>query len=158
MICADFESILEPEDNGKQNPEESYTNIYKKHVACSYGYKLVCVDDNFSKPFKSYLDEDAVYNFNNSIIEESKYCIDMMKKRFNKELVMTKEDDEDFKNTTNCWICDNVHVEVDIKVTDRCHNTGKYRASAHRDCNIKIELNPKIPILFNVLLCKTWAN
>ena len=26
-IYADFESILVPEDNGKQNPEESYTNI-----------------------------------------------------------------------------------------------------------------------------------
>ena len=45
MIYADFESILVPEDNGKQNPEESYTNRYQKHIACSYGYKLVCVDD-----------------------------------------------------------------------------------------------------------------
>ena len=26
MIFADFESILVPEDNGKQNPNESYTN------------------------------------------------------------------------------------------------------------------------------------
>ena len=24
---------------------------------CSYGYKLVCVDDKFSKPFKSYLEK-----------------------------------------------------------------------------------------------------
>ena len=30
MIYADFEYILAPEDNGKQNPEESYTNKYKK--------------------------------------------------------------------------------------------------------------------------------
>ena len=26
----------------------SYMNKYQKHVACSYGYKLVCVDDKFS--------------------------------------------------------------------------------------------------------------
>ena len=39
MIYVDFESILVPEDNGKQNLEESYTNNYQKHVACSYGYK-----------------------------------------------------------------------------------------------------------------------
>ena len=51
MIYADLESILVPEDNGKQNPNESYTNKYQKHVACSYGYKLVCVDDKFSTPF-----------------------------------------------------------------------------------------------------------
>ena len=38
------------------------------------------VDDIFSKPFKSYIGEDAGYNFNNSILEESKYCNDLMKK------------------------------------------------------------------------------
>ena len=37
-IYADFESIFVPEDNKKQNPYESYTNKYQKHVACSYGY------------------------------------------------------------------------------------------------------------------------
>ena len=52
MINADFESILVPEDNGKQNPNESYGNKYQKPVACSCGYKLICVDDKFSKPFK----------------------------------------------------------------------------------------------------------
>ena len=41
MIYADFESVLAPESNGKQNPDESYTNKYQKHVACGYGYKLV---------------------------------------------------------------------------------------------------------------------
>ena len=35
MIYADFESILVPENNGKQNPGESYTSKYQKHVACS---------------------------------------------------------------------------------------------------------------------------
>ena len=75
MIYADFESILVPENNGKQNPNESYTNKYQKHVACSYGYKLVCVDDKFSKPFKSYLDEDVVSNFINSMIKESNIVV-----------------------------------------------------------------------------------
>ena len=54
-IYADFESILVPEDNEKQNPEEYYKNKYQKHVACSYCYKLVCVDNMFSMPFKSTL-------------------------------------------------------------------------------------------------------
>ena len=50
------------EKNGKWNPEESYTNKHQKYIVCSYDYKLVCFDDKFSKPFKSYLGEDAVYN------------------------------------------------------------------------------------------------
>ena len=36
-----FESILMPEDNGKQNTDESYLNKYQKHDACSYGNILV---------------------------------------------------------------------------------------------------------------------
>ena len=99
MIYADFESVLVPEDNEKKNPNESYTNKYKKHVACSYCYKLVCVDDKFSKPFKSYLGEHAFYNFIDSMIEESKPCSNVIKKHFNKELVMTKKDNEDFENS-----------------------------------------------------------
>ena len=79
MIYADFESILMPEDNGKQNPKESYTNKYQKHIACSYGYKLVSVGDKFSKSFTTYWGEDAVYNFISSMIEESKSCSDVMK-------------------------------------------------------------------------------
>ena len=33
------------------------------------------------------------------MIEESKYCSDVMKKHFNKELVITKKDNEDFENS-----------------------------------------------------------
>ena len=40
------------EDNGEKNLNELYTNKYQKYVACSYGYKLVRVDDKFNKPFK----------------------------------------------------------------------------------------------------------
>ena len=68
-IYAVFESILMPEDNGKQNPEESLTNKYQKNIAYSHGYKLVCVDDRFSKPFRTYLGEDAAKNFVNNMIE-----------------------------------------------------------------------------------------
>ena len=32
IIYAGFESILVPEDNGKQNPEESYKSKYQKHI------------------------------------------------------------------------------------------------------------------------------
>ena len=105
-----------PENNEKQNREEPYTSKCQKHIACSYGYKSVCVDDKFSKPFKTYLGEDAVYNSINSMTEENKYCCHMMKKHFNKELAMTKENSEHFKKSTKCWICDNDYVDNDVKV------------------------------------------
>ena len=55
-----------------------------------------------------------------------------MKKQLNKELVMSKENDEDFENSSKCWIYD-VSVKGDIKVRDYCHITGKYGGCAHRD-------------------------
>ena len=49
-----------PVNNRKKNPKGSYTNKYQKLIACSYGYKFVCVDSKFSKPCKTYLGKDAV--------------------------------------------------------------------------------------------------
>ena len=71
-----------PEENEKQNPKEPYSKKYQKRIACSYGYKLLCVDDKFSKPFKTLLGKYAVYNFINNIIKERKYCDEMKKKFF----------------------------------------------------------------------------
>ena len=71
-----------------------------------------------------------------------------MKKNFNKEIVMTKEDEKNFKNSTKCWICHNDYVDNDVKVIDHCHIIEKYRSSAHRDCNINVKLNHKIPVVF----------
>ena len=57
------------------------------------------------------------------MIEESKYCTEVMKKYFNKEFVMTKEDNENFKSSTKSWICDNDYVYGDVKARDHCHIT-----------------------------------
>ena len=97
-----------------------------------------------------FLDSDTAYNFVNSMIEESKYCNDLMKKNFNKELGMTKTDNNDFENSSKCWIC-HVYVDGDVKVRDHCDITKKYRVSAHRDCNIKIKLIKKSLVVFHNL-------
>ena len=66
----------------------------------------MCNNHNFTKPFKSYLGKNAVYNLINNMIEEHKNYSDRMKKHFNKELVMTTKDEEDFNNSPKCWIWD----------------------------------------------------
>ena len=63
---------------------------YQKYGNYSYDYKLVCADGKFSKSLKSYLADNAVYNFINSMIEEASTVY------YNKELVMNKNDDEGF--------------------------------------------------------------
>ena len=59
----------------------------------------------------------------------------MRKKHFDKELVITKKDIEDFENSTKCWIYDNDYVDSDIKVRDHSHIIGKF--------NLKINVKPK---------------
>ena len=39
-----------------------------------------------------------------------------MNNYFNKKLVMTKEENANFKNYTKCWICDNDYIDNDIRV------------------------------------------
>ena len=77
--------------------------------------------------------------FFSNMIEENKYCCEEMKKHFNKELLMTKKDNEDFKNSTKFWICDNTYVDNDLKVRDQCHIIRKDGGSAHRDFNINLK-------------------
>ena len=75
-----------------------------------------------------------------------------MEKHFDKDLVMTKEDNGDFENSAKC--CDNYYADNYVKVKDHCHITGKYRGCAHRDCNINLKLNHKIPAAFhNLKIC-----
>ena len=130
----------------------THTQKHQKHVASNYGCKFLCVDDKYSKPFKSYLGKDSVFNFvNNSVINENKYCIEVMKKHFTKKLVTFKKEHEDYKKSAKCWICDNTYVYSDVKISDHCHNNEKNRSSVHRDCNINVKLNHKFVVVFHSL-------
>ena len=49
-------------------------------------------------------------------------------KNTNKDISMTEEDQEEFKNNNICWFCGK-NIESD-EVRDHCHLTGKYRGPA----------------------------
>ena len=54
--------------------EGSYTTKYHDHVPCSFAYKIVCIDNKFSKPIVVYRGENAAYEFIEAILKEYKYC------------------------------------------------------------------------------------
>ena len=41
---------------------------YQVHVSCSFAYKLVCVDDEFTIPIVSFGGENAPYKFIEAIL------------------------------------------------------------------------------------------
>ena len=77
---------------------------------------------------------------------------------------MTAEDEKDFQKAEKCWICDRKYKAENTEeekerianepVRDHCHITGKYRGSAHRKCNLKLQISAekiKIPVIFHNL-------
>ena len=59
------------------------------------------------------------------MLEEVKYCKNIMKKEFNKPLIMTKENEDKFQKAEECHICNKQYTDKDIRVRDHCHITGK---------------------------------
>ena len=155
VIYADFEAITEKIQGCQPNNEKSYTEAYQKHTDCGYGYKVVCCyDDKYSKPVQIHRGENAIHKFMENMLEEVNWCKSKMKKHFNKPLKMTKEDEKDFQKAIKCHICEQQYTDKDIRVRDHCHITGKFRGSAHQDCNLKLRIKPnniKIPVLFHNL-------
>ena len=100
-IYADFECNLK---KLKCN-EGSYTEKYQDHIPCSFAYKIVCIDDKFTKPTIIYRGENAAYEFIKAILEEYKYCKKIMEEYFNKNLIMTEEEENLFQKSNSCWIC-----------------------------------------------------
>ena len=155
VIYADFEAITEKISGCRPNNNKSFTEAYQKHTDCGFGYKVVCCyDDKYTQPLKIYRGEKAVYTFLEYMLDEVKYCKKVIKQHFNKPLIMTKEDEKQFKKAEECHICNKKYTNQDIRVRDHCHITGKYRGSAHQDCNLQLRLNPdkiKIPVIFHNL-------
>ena len=138
-IYADFECHLK----NVECCEGTYIKKYHEHVPCGYAYKVVCIDDKFSKPIVVYRGENAAYKFIKAILGERKYCKKIMKDEFDKNLIMTEEEQYLFQQNNNCWICKKLIDNENEKVRDHCHITGKFRGSAHWDCNNNFQLTKK---------------
>ena len=65
---------------------------YQDHVPCSFAYKVVCVDDKFSKPIVLYRGENVALKFIDTILKEYDCRKKVIKKQFNKILVMSSDD------------------------------------------------------------------
>ena len=98
------------------------------HIPCSFAYKFVRVVDKFSKPIVVYRVENAAFKFMEAMLKGYEYCKKVMKKHFNKHLIMTKEE-EQLQSSNTCWISEK--LIDDEKIRDHCHITGKFRGAAH---------------------------
>ena len=76
------------------NNNGSYTEKYQYHILCSFGYKVVCIDNKFNKKAVLYRGKNAIYRFIEAILKEYDYCKKVIKKHFNMNLIISAEDEE----------------------------------------------------------------
>ena len=59
----------------------------------------------------------------------------VMKKHFNKNLIMGEKEENQFQSSNICWICEKLIDDDDEKIRDHCHINRKFRGAAHWSCN-----------------------
>ena len=75
---------------------------------------ICCYDDKYSKYTSIYRGENAVYKFMEKMLEKVEYCKAVIKKHFNKPLVMTEVDEQNFKTMDGCHICGEKYTDKDV--------------------------------------------
>ena len=105
----------------------------------------------FTKPIVVFRGGNTANEFIKAILKEYQYCKKVMKKHFNKNLIMSEEEEHLFQQSNSCWICKKLIDNDEEKVRDHCHVTGKFRGAAHWDCNINFQLTKKVPVIFHNL-------
>ena len=150
-IYADFECILKKVECDSIKNNSSYTEKYQSNIPCSFAYKVDCIDNKFSKKVLLYREKNAAYKFIEATLSEYSYCTGVIKKHFNKNLIMSTEEEEKFQLANSFWICDKLLDVGDDKVRDHYHITGKYRGTSHWSFNIDLKMSKKIPVIFDNL-------
>ena len=141
-IYADSECLLKK----VSIPLGKHTNLYQKHTPNSIGCKLVCIDNRYTLPTKIFTGSNCIHEFIKWVFEQQKYCNQIINKEFNRKLKMTIEDEDNYQHS-NDFSTYNEKIKNKDKVRDHCDVTGKYRGSARSQCNLKLKIPRKLPII-----------
>ena len=151
-IYADFESLLKPLDTCEPNPNKSYTHKYQKHEPLSFVYYIKSFNESvYKSTLRKYVkeneeDPDPIDVFINWLEEDVKIISGLG----NEKMKITPEEEEQFKQASNCWICGKL-LNIEDRVRDHCHFTGRYRGAAHNICNLKYSKPNNISVFFHNL-------
>ena len=143
VIYADFESILEKQDNNVK---------YAVHKPVSFCYYVVGVDGIKRTPVL-YRGNDVIQTFLSMINKEvDDLCFIMQTV---KKMNLSPFETEIYNATDYCRFCQNKFIEgdvqVDIKVRDHDHVTGAFRGAAHKSCNVKASIPKNVPVFIHNL-------
>ena len=135
VIYADFECLNRRIDTTTPDPNKSYTKKITKHKPASFNYYIKSFDESvYKSKSRTYIkkeeeDPDVIDVFINWLEEDVKEISNLG----NEKMIFTNKDKEQFNQASNCWICGKL-LNLQDRVRDHCHFTGRYRGAAHNKC------------------------
>ena len=152
-IYADFECYNKPiHTDDVPDLNKSYTKKLTKHEPASFVYYIKSFNENvYKSQLRTYIkeeeeDPDVIDVFINWLEEDVKIISELG----NEKMIITKEEEEEFKQASDCWICGKL-LNIQDRVRDHCHFTGRYRGAAHNRCNLKYNKPNNISVFFHNL-------
>ncbi|XP_072743627.1 uncharacterized protein [Anoplolepis gracilipes] len=140
VVYADLECTLAKKEE----------NLYQHHQVFSIAYYVHCSYDNSLSAYHSRRDNNCVAWF----ADELKNLAQRVKNILTTKVPivnLTRKEEEEFRNATQCHICEKPFVKDDFRVRNYCHLTGRYRGPAHLNCNLNYKELFWIPIVFHNL-------
>ena len=64
---------------------------------------------------------------------------------------LSNEDQINYRNATNCYVCKCSFTAENIKVRDHCHVSGYFRGASCNKCNLGMKMTKTIPVIFHNL-------
>ena len=151
-IYADYECILKPMDTRETDPNKSYTMKYQKHEPVSFVYYIKSFNESvYKSKLKFYVKEkEEDPNPEDIFIKWVEKDVREISELGKQKMIITEEEQEQFNQASVCWICEK-KLNLEDRVRDHCHYTGRYRGAAHNKCNLKYSKPNNISVFFHNL-------
>ena len=94
IIYGDFKCVIIPSTDNINFGGS--TKKCQDHIACMYGYKSICANERYSKPYKTYFGKVAIDKLLNNMLKENEYCSEVIEAQSDKPHVMTEKDHKNF--------------------------------------------------------------
>ena len=148
-IYADLECLLEKMSTCQNDPKKSSTTKINKHTSSGYSIFTHCSFDESENKLNYYRGDDCMKKFCKDLREHSIKIINYEKKKM---IPLTTKKEVYYNRQKVCYICKKEFDNNDKKqqkVRDHCHETGKYRGTAHNICNLRYKVPKEIPVVFH---------
>ena len=145
VMYHDLESLLPLIPANFRNSDLSYTNLIAQHIPCGWSVRSRFAYGQVKNPETSYRGPNCIEKLCKHLISDAHHLY----KSFPEKPMdpLTSKEWIEYMSSTRCHICFKNFSQNDPKVRDHCHYTGKYRAPAHNNCNLRYRIRSHIPVI-----------